>query len=102
MLPVVKLMHNFSLISCYRNLSWNPFFCDCKLSWLPRWVEDRKVTVLQASDTRCAQPPAVANLSLFNVSFVNITCGKEARRAVVGEVIKPVETVGPRGAGDPS
>ncbi|XP_047921942.2 polycystin-1 [Anser cygnoides] len=59
------------------NLSWNPFFCDCKLSWLPRWVEDRKVTVLQASDTRCAQPPAVANLSLFNVSFVNTTCGAQ-------------------------
>uniref|UniRef100_A0A8C0HGY8 Polycystin 1, transient receptor potential channel interacting n=1 Tax=Buteo japonicus TaxID=224669 RepID=A0A8C0HGY8_9AVES len=31
------------------NLSWNPFVCDCKLSWLPRWVEDRKVKVIQAT-----------------------------------------------------
>uniref|UniRef100_A0A669QU75 Polycystin 1, transient receptor potential channel interacting n=1 Tax=Phasianus colchicus TaxID=9054 RepID=A0A669QU75_PHACC len=59
------------------NLSWNPFFCDCKLSWLPRWVEDRKVTIIQASDTRCANPPEVANLSLFSVSFINASCGAQ-------------------------
>uniref|UniRef100_A0A663F4F5 Polycystin 1, transient receptor potential channel interacting n=1 Tax=Aquila chrysaetos chrysaetos TaxID=223781 RepID=A0A663F4F5_AQUCH len=58
------------------NLSWNPFVCDCKLSWLPRWVEDRKVKVIQASDTRCTHPPEVANLSLFDVSFVNATCAQ--------------------------
>uniref|UniRef100_A0A8C3V3F9 Polycystin 1, transient receptor potential channel interacting n=1 Tax=Catharus ustulatus TaxID=91951 RepID=A0A8C3V3F9_CATUS len=59
------------------NLSWNPFVCDCKLSWLPRWVEDRRVRVLEASDTRCAHPPEVANLSLFDVLLPNATCGKE-------------------------
>ncbi|XP_062444513.1 polycystin-1 isoform X3 [Rhea pennata] len=59
------------------NLSLNPFFCDCKLSWLPRWVEDRKVKVIQASDTRCAHPPEVANLSLFSVSFISATCGAQ-------------------------
>ncbi|NXA38308.1 PKD1 protein, partial [Eudromia elegans] len=59
------------------NLSLNPFLCDCKLSWLPRWVEDRGVKVLQASDTRCAQPPEVANLSVFNVSFVSAACGAQ-------------------------
>ncbi|NXP21864.1 PKD1 protein, partial [Scytalopus superciliaris] len=59
------------------NLSWNPFVCDCKLSWLPRWVEDRKVRVLEASDTRCAHPPEVANLSLFEVPFPNATCGAQ-------------------------
>ncbi|XP_025909681.1 polycystin-1 [Nothoprocta perdicaria] len=59
------------------NLSLNPFTCDCKLSWLPRWVEDRRVKVLQASDTRCAHPAEVANLSLFNVSFVGAACGAQ-------------------------
>ncbi|KAF2984156.1 hypothetical protein EK904_007645 [Melospiza melodia maxima] len=59
------------------NLSWNPFVCDCKLSWLPRWVEDRRVRVLEASDTRCAHPPEVANLSLFDVLLLNASCGKE-------------------------
>uniref|UniRef100_A0A8D0H915 Polycystin 1, transient receptor potential channel interacting n=1 Tax=Sphenodon punctatus TaxID=8508 RepID=A0A8D0H915_SPHPU len=28
------------------NLSRNPFVCNCKLSWLPRWVEERKVKYL--------------------------------------------------------
>ncbi|NXC32026.1 PKD1 protein, partial [Campylorhamphus procurvoides] len=59
------------------NLSWNPFVCDCKLSWLPRWVEERGVRVLEASDTRCAHPPEVANLSLFEVPFPNATCGAQ-------------------------
>ena len=63
-------------------------------------MEDRKVEVIQASDTRCAHPPEVANLSLFDVSFVNATCGKETLRAVVGEMTKPVETMGPRATGD--
>uniref|UniRef100_A0A8C0HAA9 Polycystin 1, transient receptor potential channel interacting n=1 Tax=Chelonoidis abingdonii TaxID=106734 RepID=A0A8C0HAA9_CHEAB len=75
MVPIVKLMHNLSLL-CFRNLSLNPFLCDCKLSWLPRWVEERKVNVSQLLDTKCAQPPEVANLPLFNVSFTNdVTCG---------------------------
>ncbi|XP_039346814.1 polycystin-1 isoform X1 [Mauremys reevesii] len=60
----------------YINLSLNPFLCDCKLSWLPRWVEERKVNVSQLLDTKCAQPPEVANLPLFNISFTNdVTCG---------------------------
>lgn len=40
-------------------------------------MEDRKVRVLEASDTRCAHPPEVANLSLFDVLVLNATCGKE-------------------------
>uniref|UniRef100_A0A674J5K7 Polycystin 1, transient receptor potential channel interacting n=1 Tax=Terrapene triunguis TaxID=2587831 RepID=A0A674J5K7_9SAUR len=58
MVPIVKLMHNLSLL-CSRNLSLNPFLCDCKLSWLPRWVEERKVNVSRLLDTKCAQPPEV-------------------------------------------
>uniref|UniRef100_K7FII1 Polycystin 1, transient receptor potential channel interacting n=1 Tax=Pelodiscus sinensis TaxID=13735 RepID=K7FII1_PELSI len=57
------------------NLSLNPFLCDCKLSWLPRWVEERKVNVIRPWDTKCAQPPELASLPLFNVSFPNGTCG---------------------------
>uniref|UniRef100_A0A674H2L1 Polycystin 1, transient receptor potential channel interacting n=1 Tax=Taeniopygia guttata TaxID=59729 RepID=A0A674H2L1_TAEGU len=66
---------------------WNPFVCDCKLSWLPRWVEERKVRVLEASDTRCAHPPEVANLSLFDVLFLNATCGKERLWGGAAELI---------------
>ncbi|KAL8174896.1 UNVERIFIED_CONTAM: hypothetical protein K2H54_004950 [Gekko kuhli] len=56
------------------NLSLNPFFCDCNLAWLPRWLDRRKVRVARRLDTKCAQPPEVANVPLFNVSFTDTTC----------------------------
>ncbi|NXK64946.1 PKD1 protein, partial [Sylvietta virens] len=75
------------------NLSWNPFVCDCKLSWLPRWVEDRKVRVLEASDTRCAHPPEVANLSLFDVLFLNASCGAQYITCLPGNHTEEAELV---------
>ncbi|NXL82188.1 PKD1 protein, partial [Leptocoma aspasia] len=75
------------------NLSWNPFVCDCKLSWLPRWVEDRKVRVLEASDTRCAHPPEVANLSLFEVLVLNATCGAQYITCLTGNHTEEAELV---------
>ncbi|NWW74591.1 PKD1 protein, partial [Climacteris rufus] len=75
------------------NLSWNPFVCDCKLSWLPRWVEDRKVRVLEASDTRCAHPPEVANLSLFDVLVPNATCGAQYITCLTGNHTEEAELV---------
>ncbi|XP_063170897.1 polycystin-1 [Candoia aspera] len=59
------------------DLSGNPFFCDCNLAWLPRWVEERNVKVSRPSETRCAQPPELADLPLFNVSFGDATCGAD-------------------------
>ncbi|XP_053221798.1 polycystin-1 isoform X2 [Podarcis raffonei] len=59
------------------NLSLNPFLCDCRLAWLPRWVEERRVKIVRRSETRCAQPPEVANVPLFNVSFSDVTCGAD-------------------------
>ncbi|NXQ38393.1 PKD1 protein, partial [Catharus fuscescens] len=75
------------------NLSWNPFVCDCKLSWLPRWVEDRRVRVLEASDTRCAHPPEVANLSLFDVLLPNATCGAQYITCLTGNHTEEAEFV---------
>nr|XP_033818727.1 polycystin-1 isoform X2 [Geotrypetes seraphini] len=59
------------------NLSFNPFLCDCKLSWLPGWLEKANVTILQAPETRCEQPSSVSGLPLFQLSFSNVTCGAE-------------------------
>lgn len=61
---------------CFRNLSLNPFLCDCNLAWLPRWLDRKKVKIVRPLDTKCAQPPEVASLPLFNVSFTDTTCGK--------------------------
>uniref|UniRef100_H0Z7Q1 Polycystin 1, transient receptor potential channel interacting n=1 Tax=Taeniopygia guttata TaxID=59729 RepID=H0Z7Q1_TAEGU len=72
---------------------WNPFVCDCKLSWLPRWVEERKVRVLEASDTRCAHPPEVANLSLFDVLFLNATCGAQYITCLTGNYTEEAELI---------
>ncbi|XP_032086824.1 polycystin-1 [Thamnophis elegans] len=59
------------------DLSGNPFFCDCNLAWLPRWVEERNVKVSRPSETRCIQPLELADLLLFNVSFSDATCGAD-------------------------
>ncbi|XP_074867229.1 polycystin-1 isoform X3 [Carettochelys insculpta] len=75
------------------NLSLNPFLCDCKLSWLPRWVEERKINIIQPLDTKCAQPPEVANLPLFNVSFSNVTCGAPYIVCLTDNYTRAVESV---------
>lgn len=59
-------------------------------------MENRKVRVVEAPDTRCAHPPQVANRSLFNVSFLSATCGKGTLWAVLGEMTKPVQRMGPK------
>ncbi|XP_078520977.1 polycystin-1 [Lissotriton helveticus] len=64
--------HLFNLTEI--NLSSNPFLCDCKLSWIPSWLEDKQVTVLQPWDTKCHQPDHLSGLPLLNVSFSNASC----------------------------
>ncbi|XP_077173138.1 polycystin-1 isoform X2 [Paroedura picta] len=59
------------------NLSLNPFRCDCNLAWLPLWLDRRKVNMVRPQDTKCAQPPEVANLPILNVSFSDTTCGAD-------------------------
>ncbi|KAM4697728.1 polycystin-1 [Rhinophrynus dorsalis] len=57
------------------NLSGNPWVCDCRLSWLPRWAEDSGVTLLQINATLCHLPPVVSSQPLLNVSFSRSSCG---------------------------
>ncbi|XP_060116940.1 polycystin-1 [Heteronotia binoei] len=59
------------------NLSLNPFLCDCNLAWLPLWLDKRKLKIVRPLDTKCAQPPEVAGLPIFNVSFTDTTCGAD-------------------------
>ncbi|XP_029433205.1 polycystin-1 isoform X2 [Rhinatrema bivittatum] len=69
------------------NLSLNPFLCDCKLSWLPGWLEERNVTILQAQLTKCRQPAPLSGLPLFTVSSCIRTCGADSLGCLPGQVI---------------
>ncbi|XP_069840130.1 polycystin-1 isoform X2 [Dendropsophus ebraccatus] len=57
------------------DLSDNPWLCDCRTSWLPSWVAEYGVTLVQADATICDGPPVVSGQQLFNVSFSKSTCG---------------------------
>ncbi|KAM4632478.1 polycystin-1 [Discoglossus pictus] len=59
------------------NLSDNPWLCDCRLSWLPRWADGAGVTLLQNDSAICAQPLEVADQPLLNVSFSRSPCGAD-------------------------
>ncbi|KAM9305451.1 polycystin-1 [Gastrophryne carolinensis] len=66
-------LHNLKEI----NLSDNPWLCDCQLSWLPDWVANNEITVVQAESTLCHRPYAVAGQQLLNVSFSRSICGSD-------------------------
>nr|XP_045017588.1 polycystin-1 isoform X2 [Jaculus jaculus] len=59
------------------NLSGNPFECDCDLAWLPRWVEERQVHVVQSEAATCTGPSLLAGQPLLNVSLSDNTCGED-------------------------
>lgn len=66
-------LHNLTEI----NLSDNPWLCDCRLSWLPRWANKNRISVVQADSTLCARPHVASGQQLFNVSFSKYLCGSD-------------------------
>ncbi|XP_018416527.1 PREDICTED: LOW QUALITY PROTEIN: polycystin-1 [Nanorana parkeri] len=59
------------------NLSDNPWSCDCRLSWLPRWAAKSGISVVQADFTVCDRPYVASGQQLFNVSFSKFLCGSD-------------------------
>ncbi|XP_045397110.1 polycystin-1 isoform X1 [Lemur catta] len=59
------------------NLSGNPFECDCGLAWLPRWVEQQRVRVVQPEAATCAGPGPLAGQPLLGTPLVDSSCGEE-------------------------
>lgn len=59
-----------------RNLSGNPFECDCALAWLPHWAKERQVHVLQSEAATCRGPIPLAGQSLFNIPLLDNACGE--------------------------
>ncbi|XP_027469305.2 polycystin-1 isoform X2 [Zalophus californianus] len=59
------------------NLSGNPLECDCGLAWLPRWVEERQVRVVQPEAATCAGPGPLAGRPLLGVPLLDGGCGEE-------------------------
>ncbi|XP_063790969.1 polycystin-1 isoform X2 [Pseudophryne corroboree] len=56
-------------------LSDNPWLCDCRLSWLPRWAADNEVRIEQWDSALCDRPATASGQQLLNVSFSKSTCG---------------------------
>lgn len=61
-------------LSFGRDLSFNPFVCDCKLVRLVSWLQDQGVRVKRPNSMLCDRPPEVKNQPLLNVSVH--TCGE--------------------------
>uniref|UniRef100_A0A8C1N4X4 Polycystic kidney disease 1a n=1 Tax=Cyprinus carpio TaxID=7962 RepID=A0A8C1N4X4_CYPCA len=60
-------------LSFGRDLSFNPFVCDCKLVRLVSWLQDQGIRVKRPNSMLCDRPPEVKNQPLLNVSVH--TCG---------------------------
>ncbi|XP_048188432.1 polycystin-1 isoform X2 [Perognathus longimembris pacificus] len=58
------------------NLSGNPFECDCGLLWLPHWVEEQRVRMVQSKVATCAGPSSLIGQPL-SVALLSGGCGEE-------------------------
>ncbi|KAM4819917.1 polycystin-1 [Thomomys bottae] len=58
------------------NLSGNPFECDCGLFWLPRWVEEQQVHMVESTVATCAGPSPLTGQPL-SVALLRGGCGEK-------------------------
>lgn len=72
--PHFYLSYPISLSLSFRDLSSNPFICDCKLVRLVSWLQEKGVKVKRPNSMLCDSPPEVKNQPLLNVS--EHTCGE--------------------------
>ncbi|XP_067934763.1 leucine-rich repeats and immunoglobulin-like domains protein 2 isoform X2 [Watersipora subatra] len=61
-----------SLISLEMDTS--SLVCDCKISWLPPWLEQRGMS--STVEGRCAHPPALVGQSIFEIELQRFECPK--------------------------
>ncbi|XP_060028588.1 polycystin-1 isoform X1 [Erinaceus europaeus] len=59
------------------NLGGNPLVCDCRLAWLPRWLEEQRVHVVRPEAATCAGPGPLAGQPLLGGPLVARGCGEE-------------------------
>ncbi|XP_040829428.1 polycystin-1-like isoform X2 [Ochotona curzoniae] len=59
------------------NLGGNPFECGCGLAWLPRWLEEQQVRVVQPDAATCAGPAPLAGQPLLSTSLLDGGCGEK-------------------------
>ncbi|XP_055991185.1 polycystin-1 [Sorex fumeus] len=58
-------------------LGGNPLECDCALAWLPRWLAERGVRVLQPEAATCAGPGPLAGQPFLDLPWLDSVCGEE-------------------------
>ncbi|XP_068100439.1 polycystin-1 isoform X2 [Hyperolius riggenbachi] len=59
------------------DLSDNPWLCDFHLSWLPCWLTENRISLVQADSAVCDQPDAASGRQLLNFSFSKYVCGSD-------------------------
>ncbi|KAK8741932.1 hypothetical protein OTU49_002017, partial [Cherax quadricarinatus] len=55
------------------DLSYNPLECTCGFSWIPNYVREGKLTLLQEENTTCATPDYLKGIPLLTASLCPIT-----------------------------
>lgn len=64
--------------------------CDCKISWLPPWLQDKRLTTtVQAT---CALPMSLKGHSIFNIQTDQFICDRKfvKKLCLVGDVTKTI------------
>nr|XP_051695478.1 polycystin-1 isoform X2 [Oryctolagus cuniculus] len=75
------------------NLGRNPLQCDCGLAWLPAWLEEQRVRVVQPEAAMCAGPGPLAGRPVLSVPLLDGGCGAEYVACVPDDSSGAVATV---------
>lgn len=62
-------------IAVCRGLSTKTMVCDCKVSWLPEWLQDKRLR--SEVDVQCALPTSLRGQNLFDISSSEFMCDGE-------------------------
>lgn len=65
--------------------------CDCRLAWLPRWLEEWRVHVVRPEATTCAGPGPLAGQPLLGGPLAARGCGECGAPGVRGRLCRQAE-----------
>lgn len=60
------------VLIAYRSMSTDQLVCDCRVSWLPAWLDQRGLT--RSINAHCALPLSLRAENIFSVNLEDFTC----------------------------